>query len=321
MSLVLIMPAYKRPECVRRALTSLTLQTYKDFKTVIVDDCSPESLENVVNEFSNILDIEYIRLEQNGGPGVARQQGMDWAMKKNFEYIMFMDSDDLLFPQTVARLYFEITETGCDVISSKIWHEDEIPGRPGMIIEADNRTWLHGKIFRLSFLEKNEIKFPPMRTNEDMVFNLCAFEGANKRGTLDEVLYLFKYEANSITRDGFSNNMLTTDFIVGLYHVVKYFNKHSLPLSEQILVDCYCLYNYYQLAKHFNLLTEEMKDMVAFIVNQPDFIRGLNSKAWLNHVHHLIGNWEVYQENEQIIYFNQTFKDWIEEFTNGNSNN
>lgn len=321
MSLVLVMPAYKRPECVRRALTSLTLQTYKNFKTVVVDDCSPEPLENVVNEFSNMLDIEYIRLEQNGGPGAARQQGMDWAIKQNFEYIMFMDSDDLLFPQTVARLYLEITETGCDVISSKIWQEDEIPGRPGAIIEADNRTWLHGKIFRLSFLEINEIKFPPMRTNEDMVFNLCAFEGANKRGTLDEVLYLFKYEANSITRDGFSNNMLTTDFIVGLYHVVKYFNNHSLPLSEQILVDCYCLYNYYQLAKHFNLITEEMKDMVAFIVNQPDFTRGLSSKAWLNHVHHLIGSWEIYQGNEQIIYFNQTFKDWIEEFTNGNSSN
>ena len=321
MSLVLVMPAYRRPECVRRALTSLALQTYNNFKTVIVDDCSPEPLEDIANEFAEILDIQYLRLEQNGGPGKARQRGIEWAMEQGYEYVMFMDSDDLLYPQAIARLYHEIKETGCDMISASIWQEEENPGVPGVVLASDNRTWLHGKIFRLSFLKEREINFPPMRTNEDMVFNLCAFEAADKRGTLDEVLYLFKYEANSITRNGFANHMLTTDFIVGLYYVVKYFNDHSLSLSEQILVDCYCLYNYCQLAKHFNLLTEDMHEKIAFIVNQPDFIKGLTSKEWLSHIHHLLGNWEIYQGNNQIIYFNQTFQDWVKEYTNGNSNN
>ena len=61
----IVIPAYKRKECLREALQSLVLQTYKKFFVIVVDDHSPEPLEPVAKEFEDTLHIKYIYLPEN----------------------------------------------------------------------------------------------------------------------------------------------------------------------------------------------------------------------------------------------------------------
>ena len=119
----IVIPAYKRKDCLREALESLTVQTMKRFFVVVVDDHSPEPLESVIDEFSDRLNIKYIYAEKNGGPGAARQIGLEACYKAGFDLVMFMDSDDMLYPQAAARLTHEINHNSTDMISSGIWVE------------------------------------------------------------------------------------------------------------------------------------------------------------------------------------------------------
>ena len=81
----IVIPAYKRKDCLRQALQSLCYQTYRKFFFILVDDHSPEPLKDVVEEFDNRLHIIYRYAEENGGPGVARQIGLNLCYEKNFD--------------------------------------------------------------------------------------------------------------------------------------------------------------------------------------------------------------------------------------------
>ena len=144
--LAVVIPAYKREQPLREALQSLVNQTYHKFFTIVVDDHSPIPLENVAKEFENSLHIHYIYAEENGGPGAARQIGLNLCYQNNIELVTFLDSDDKLFPHALERLTYEINHTRSDIVSASFWCED---GEGlGASQDAENATWMHGKIYK-----------------------------------------------------------------------------------------------------------------------------------------------------------------------------
>ena len=94
-----IIPAYNCRETLDRTLSSLGAQTDKNFKVYLVDDCSKEPLEDIVEKFKGTINIKYIKKEKNEGCGMARQTGIDACEE---EYFTFLDSDDVLMPYTIA---------------------------------------------------------------------------------------------------------------------------------------------------------------------------------------------------------------------------
>jgi glycosyltransferase involved in cell wall biosynthesis len=91
-----VIPAYNRPHLLDRALRSVALQTYKNYEVVVVDDGSKSDLYDVVK--SHPGKIHYER-QENRGPGAARNLGIQKAIGT---YIVFLDSDDVWFPWTLA---------------------------------------------------------------------------------------------------------------------------------------------------------------------------------------------------------------------------
>jgi glycosyltransferase involved in cell wall biosynthesis len=315
----IVIPAYKRKDCLREALESLTVQTMKRFFVIVVDDHSPEPLEDVVNEFTDKLHIKYIYAEENGGPGAARQIGLEACYKAGFDLIMFMDSDDMLYPQAIARLTHEINHNSTDMISSGIWVEKRY--EPGWPLPAENKTWLHGKIFRTQYLKDNNIYFPPIRTNEDVAFNLMVTEGTEKKAIIEEVLYLFRDEKSSITRCG--ENIASVngaDYIDAIYYAAKHLKEREC-LTDQMFVDILNCYNFYQQAYLFGgEVVESTKRNLSWLVNLDEFQKKISDPKWLKDYLKEIKQAIYY--NNQIHYFRQTFIDWLEEMQNyGNSNN
>lgn len=305
----IIIPAYKRPERLREALRSLEIQTRKDFVVVIVDDHSPEPLEAVAQEFYSSLSYVYFYAEQNGGPGAARQIGLDWCYSQNFEYVMFLDSDDLFYPHTVERLLTEMENTGCEMISSMIWQESG-PGCYGGAIPSNNETWLHGKIFRTDYLQEHEIRFPPIRTNEDVVFNLIASQISKKKGTLDEVLYLFRMDPNSLTRsDGASKAPHSTDYIRALYYVTTYMKEKFDKLSDQVVIDIFACYNHYQVGLYYDMITQDIIDKMYYMLHQEEIFSALQDIASLTRYVRAIQSYYILPT--KVIFFKQSFYDWL----------
>lgn len=308
--LAIVIPAYNREDCLREALRSLTCQTSKDFSVLVVDDHSPNPVRSVVAEFGDILDAYYIYAEENGGPGAARQIGLTWCTEQGYDYIMFLDSDDRLMPQAVERLVHEIENTGCDFISSAIWQDHG--GHMGAKIEATNQTWLHGKIFRISYLAEKGFAFPPIRTNEDVTFNLLATECAGKKGHLDEVLYYFTWQPNSITRSEDSpTNMISTDYILAIYYTAVKMEEVLGGITRQVLIDILALYNFYQVGKQEGLITDDLVDKIRYMLNIPAVRAALETPTQLEGFINIPN--PFYLHREKLYKFDQTFFEWIEE--------
>lgn len=91
-----IIPVYNSEKYLDECLKSVLNQTYHSLEVIIVDDGSKDNSLSICKKFLN--DKRVIVLEkQNGGAASARNTGMD---KATGNYICFVDSDDVLEPDT-----------------------------------------------------------------------------------------------------------------------------------------------------------------------------------------------------------------------------
>ena len=87
-----IIPVYNRPDEVNELLESLTVQRFKDFEVVVVEDGSSIPCKEVVAQYQRELDIHYYN-KSNSGPGQTRNYG---AERSKGDYLIILDSDCIL---------------------------------------------------------------------------------------------------------------------------------------------------------------------------------------------------------------------------------
>ena len=106
----IIIPVYNRPDEVDELLESLLTQTVNDFEVIIVEDGSQKPCKEVCNKYADKLDIQYF-LKENGGPGPARNYGVE---KAHGEYVIILDSDCVLPEGFLAAIDKELKTNPCD---------------------------------------------------------------------------------------------------------------------------------------------------------------------------------------------------------------
>jgi len=88
----IIIPLYNRPQEIKELLETLTLQTYKDFEVLVIEDGSVDDSADVVNGFSTQLNLRYF-VKENEGQGFTRNFGFERA---EGDYFIIFDSDCLI---------------------------------------------------------------------------------------------------------------------------------------------------------------------------------------------------------------------------------
>lgn len=196
-SIAIIIPTYNAKATLNRALNSIAEQTIIDHikvKIYVVNDCSEYNYQDLIKCYSSFMDVEELELNKNVGPGIARQNGID---KCKEDYIVFIDSDDLLYRQnSLEKLFDKITKKAADLIVSNFKEE----GPNGYYRISNNMGWLHGKIYRTSFIKEHNISFLDSRATEDAAFNMLMKIYNPKIDYLDEITYIWTDNKDSITR-------------------------------------------------------------------------------------------------------------------------
>ena len=188
----IIIPCYNSHNTLKNTLNSIINQSIKDkIKVYLVDDCSDNNYNLFVEQYSKYIDIKEIRTKENGGAGLAREFGIQ---NSNSKYIMFVDSDDLLFSYRAAESLYNEIEKGFDYVNSIEYDEKR---RKNLILNGN----VHGKIFRREYLEKNDIHFNSTRYHEDNYFtNFVVLSGA-KKSLIRECTYFYTFNKDSITNE------------------------------------------------------------------------------------------------------------------------
>ena len=94
----IIIPAYNVERVLPRCLDSIQAQNYSDWEAIVVDDGSTDATPTILDQYAaNDTRIKAIH-QENQGVSVARNNAMKQAKGT---YILFVDGDDFLHPQTL----------------------------------------------------------------------------------------------------------------------------------------------------------------------------------------------------------------------------
>ena len=98
----------------RRCLDSVLNQTFQDWQAICVDDGSPDKSGEIAESYAK-RDKRFVVIhKENGGLSDARNAGMPHA---SGEYIMYLDSDDFIHPQTMEIAYYLAQRDNSDIVS------------------------------------------------------------------------------------------------------------------------------------------------------------------------------------------------------------
>lgn len=242
-----IIPAYNCNATLGRTLSSLVAQTDMNFEVIIVDDCSTEDIKLIVDDYSNKLNIVYIRNEQNLGCGMTRQVGIDNATQK---FITFLDSDDMFMPYTVET-FNSIIETNPNIeyLHSHFYEQIVIDGNPALFLWKDNYTACHGKLYNVELIRKYNIRNSPLvKWADDSFFNSMCSE-LMQMSTICIPTVLWVNNKNSIMRrqdperdvkikDDFLNAMLlSAEFILERKGHVEHLQHTIERMTKEVSLD------------------------------------------------------------------------------------
>lgn len=206
-----IIPAYNVPdEILFRCLASIACQDIvKDLEVTIVDDASTkQNYATVAKNFESIMKINILRYETNGGPGVARQYGINHTSNG---YMTFIDADDTFNGAFALKALRNGIELNNGIFQMCVGIFDEVhemglnPGEGPLLMKHENDlVWMFGKLYRRSFIDRYNIHFhESSRANEDNGFNrlfqLCTSE-QEQINFIPAHVYYWHENPNSITR-------------------------------------------------------------------------------------------------------------------------
>lgn len=246
-----IVPIYNVEKYVAQCLESVQRQTLDSFEILCIDDQSTDNSMEIVEKYAAIDNrIKIIKHNKNRGLSAARNTGLENAKGK---YIYFLDSDDMIIPETLKELYIcaeqnELDEIYLDIkniyepetkelkgIDKKISkHYPEIySGQELFYLFAEDQTMKIGvyyQFYKKSFLSENNIYFYEGILHEDALFSFLCAMNAKRVMNINKEYYLYRQHKNSIMYS-FNENRAKSMYIV-LIEIFKYWNTHIF--SEKV---------------------------------------------------------------------------------------
>lgn len=232
----IVVPVYNGEKYIDRCMESLLKQTYNNINIIAVNDGSTDKSEEKLKEYINKDSRISIVNKPNGGLSSARNSGMKVAKG---DYLMFVDVDDQIEPDTVATcvnkiedadlLRFcmnEIDEEGHEKVYPALYndYEDKILSNKTVfmdLLRGDIAAHSVLYLYRLDVLKKNHLQFDEtVPYQEDYVFisNLLKYVSTVK--IINNKFYKYYVVSDSLTH--------------GIPNVIK--NLKTLPLlKEKIL--------------------------------------------------------------------------------------
>jgi glycosyltransferase involved in cell wall biosynthesis len=170
-----VIPTYRDGNALRRALKSVERQTLRPSQIVVVDDASMDGNAGGICDASGLTNIRLVTLQQNVGPGEARNKGI---AASDQPFIAFLDADDEWHPEKLERQMSVMREPGAPPLTAHEkgfdgveWLKFDQPARRSPIrrraIQMSNCAPISTVVIRRDAIKYG---FTPAYAGEDYVF-------------------------------------------------------------------------------------------------------------------------------------------------------
>ena len=223
--LSVIVPVYKAEAVLETCVASVLAQTFSDWELLLIDDGSPDGSGKLCDGYAAQDSRVRVFHKPNGGVSSARNLGMAEAVG---DYILFIDADDWIAPETCQTLLDALEGAGADSAGCAHWNitpdgqkwaepgalpagtYDREAIRAGVVDRLLGRRLgkpgevLNGFIWRFLFsrdiIARHELRFSGAYL-EDELFLLEYFCLAERLAMVDTPLYFYLQNPASVTRN------------------------------------------------------------------------------------------------------------------------
>jgi len=105
----IVIPVHNRKEYTKNCLLSLRAQTYKEFKTIIVDDGSTDGTAEMLEQ--EFPEVHVIKGDGNLWWTAATNLGVKYAIENNAEYILTLNNDTIATEKFLEKMIFWAMQT------------------------------------------------------------------------------------------------------------------------------------------------------------------------------------------------------------------
>ena len=116
-----IIPVYNGAKVIRYAVDSALAQK-ANLEVIVIDDCSKDDIDEVMEHYSDDSRVIFIKNEQNLGVAKTRNKGVSMARA---EYVAFLDADDIWregkLEEQIGKMKFEgavLSSTGRELMDA-----------------------------------------------------------------------------------------------------------------------------------------------------------------------------------------------------------
>ena len=130
-----IMPSFNTGRFIKEAINSVINQTYTNWELIIVDDCSNDDTNEIINSFEDSR-IKYLKNDTNMGAAICRNRALKEAKGK---WIAFLDSDDLWKKDKLEKQISFMEKGGYDFSYTNYIEMDEKSTPNGIIVTGPKK--------------------------------------------------------------------------------------------------------------------------------------------------------------------------------------
>lgn len=219
----IIIPTYNSAQTIGHCLQSIALQMPADGEIIVVEDGSTDATEAALSAFADLRGLRVLRNDKQSGASASRNRGLAAAQGA---WVMFVDADDELPPETLPAMLARATDTTTDLVVGA--HFKRMPNgscllnRHGLESSSHLRTdelgpyveryacepYLHtllvhcwGKLFRRSVITENQLTFDEqLEQLEDVNFNFKFLRCSSSLSYFDYPCYIHViWQGNSMS--------------------------------------------------------------------------------------------------------------------------
>jgi len=258
-----IMPVYNVSNYLQNAIESIQKQSFEDIELICVNDGSTDNSLEVLNNIRKEYDFLKIINQENAGPGIARNTGIENA---SGEYIAFLDSDDIfLDEEALEKMYSVAKENDADIVCGNLkWinqdytidkYYDFVNTKYSYAFKEETITTqeygtpfaFYKNIFKKDFLKTHNIHFPNMRAGEDPIFMVNALTNTENCYMVPVDLYGYNHSIGGGVNekiDSYDKKYSYISHFKEIFDILKHNNFNStLSSYKDEFVRYYLLYS------------------------------------------------------------------------------
>lgn len=212
--LSIIIPVYNSGKYLERCVGSCLNQSLNEneYEILLCNDGSTDNSYEIAKELASRHDCIKVFSQKNQGAGMARNLGLHHAKGR---YVMFVDSDDYIRPNSLNQPLCLCIENKLEVCRYSLINILINTGESWPLTKTIESGVLYSgfdlisnpnvpfdtacsALYRLDFLQNNQIEFSKFTSSEDVLFTLNVYLLANRIMYVDTEVYV--YEIKDTTR-------------------------------------------------------------------------------------------------------------------------